>query len=120
MCNNTKIARPTGSGSFCLQRDSEPERDRTVWLVSGTLILLEQCINLTITIMKTLKCDMCDHEASAETFEEWMEALKPHYSEVHVDFMKEQSARSKEEQMAEMQKWMTNNKKRFESQPEDN
>ena len=29
--------------------------------------------------MKTLKCDLCEHEEQAQTFEEWMEALKPHY-----------------------------------------
>ena len=24
--------------------------------------------------MKTLKCDLCEHEEQAQTFEEWMEA----------------------------------------------
>jgi len=63
--------------------------------------------------MKILKCDLCEHEAQGETFEEWMEAMKPHYGEVHVDFMKEQGAKSPEEQKQEMQKWMEVNRARF-------
>ena len=39
--------------------------------------------------MKTMKCDLCDHEASGENFDEWMNALKPHYAEMHKDFMEE-------------------------------
>ena len=35
--------------------------------------------------MKTLKCDLCEHEAQGETFEEWMKALMPHYMEAHAD-----------------------------------
>ncbi|MCB9810827.1 MAG: hypothetical protein H6779_01000 [Candidatus Nomurabacteria bacterium] len=65
--------------------------------------------------MKTLKCDLCEHEAQGETFEEWMEALKPHYAEAHADFMQQQGNRTEEEQKAEMQKWMTENKARFEA-----
>lgn len=65
--------------------------------------------------MKTLKCDMCGHEESAETFEGWMEALMPHYGEAHADFMKQKGEQSKEEQMAGMQKWMADNKARFEA-----
>lgn len=70
--------------------------------------------------MKTLKCDLCDHEACGENFEEWMEAMKPHYTKDHTDFMKEQGEKSEKEQMAEMKKWMETNKTRFDSQPEDN
>ncbi|MGB0757850.1 MAG: hypothetical protein ACPGO5_05390 [Patescibacteria group bacterium] len=65
--------------------------------------------------MKTLTCDLCDHEEAAETFEQWMEALKPHYAKVHTDFMKEQGDKSEEEQQAAMGKWIEENKKRFES-----
>lgn len=65
--------------------------------------------------MKTLKCDLCDHEAQGETFDAWMEAIKPHYAEAHTDFMQEQSQRPQEEQMAEMQRWMRENKVRFEA-----
>lgn len=65
--------------------------------------------------MKTLKCDLCDHEESAETFEVWMEAMKPHYAEAHADFMKQQKEKPEEEQRAAMQKWMSNNKARFDA-----
>ena len=65
--------------------------------------------------MKTLKCDMCDHEAQGNTFEEWMENLKPHYAEAHADHMKQMGEMSKEEQMAGMQKWMMENKARFDA-----
>jgi len=37
--------------------------------------------------MKTLKCDLCEHEARGETFEGWMKALMPHYMEAHADVM---------------------------------
>lgn len=65
--------------------------------------------------MKTLKCDLCDHEESAETFEEWMNKLKPHYAEAHADLMQQKGDQSKDEQMAGMQKWMADNKTRFEA-----
>ena len=65
--------------------------------------------------MKTLKCDLCDHKASGETFEEWMNALKPHYTEAHADVMKGKSGLTEEEKMAEMQKWMMDNKARFDA-----
>ncbi len=70
--------------------------------------------------MKTLKCDLCDYQASGETFESWMEALKPHYAEAHADFMKQKGEQSKDEQMAGMQKWMTENKARFDAQSANN
>ena len=65
--------------------------------------------------MKTLKCDLCDHEAQGETFEEWMNALKPHYAEAHAEVMKGKANLSDEEKQAEMQKWMSENKARFEA-----
>jgi hypothetical protein len=65
--------------------------------------------------MKTLKCDICDHEASGETFEEWMNNLKPHYAATHADFMKEKMQLPEKEQIAEMGKWMETNKQRFEA-----
>jgi len=58
---------------------------------------------------------MCDHEAQGETFEEWMNVLKPHYAEAHADFMKKKGELSEEEQKAEMQKWAIENKTRFET-----
>ena len=69
--------------------------------------------------MKTLKCDMCDYQVKGNTFEEWMNTLKPHYGEVHADHMKQMGELSKEEQMAGMQKWMAENKERFDARPED-
>jgi len=60
--------------------------------------------------MKTLKCDLCDHEAEGETFEEWMKALRPHYSEAHADVMNDPS-KGKED----MEKWMAENRQRFDT-----
>ena len=65
--------------------------------------------------MKTLKCDLCDYEAGGETFEEWMNALKPHYAEAHADVMKGKAGLTEEEKKAEMQKWMMDNKSRFDA-----
>ena len=58
--------------------------------------------------MKTLKCDLCDHEAQGETFEEWMKALRPHYMEAHADVVKDGSEEKRE-------KWMADNKARFDA-----
>ena len=60
--------------------------------------------------MKTLKCDLCDVTASGETFEDWMQALRPHYMEAHADVMND-SSHSREE----MEKWMSENRKRFDA-----
>ncbi|MCA9366461.1 hypothetical protein KC722_02675 [Candidatus Kaiserbacteria bacterium] len=65
--------------------------------------------------MKTLSCDLCDFEAQGETFEDWMNALKPHYAEAHADFMKSKAELGQAEMMAEMKKWMDENKARFEA-----
>ncbi len=58
--------------------------------------------------MKTMACDLCEHTAQGETFEAWMQALKPHYMDAHKDVM-EDPANGKEEMM----KWMMVNKARF-------
>lgn len=60
--------------------------------------------------MKTLKCDLCEHKAQGKTFEEWMNALHPHYTEAHADVMND-SSHGKED----MEKWMAENKARFEA-----
>lgn len=60
--------------------------------------------------MKTLKCDLCDHEASGETFDEWMRTLMPHYMQAHAEIMND-SSKGPEDQ----QKWMNDNKARFEA-----
>jgi len=59
--------------------------------------------------MKTLKCDLCEHEVQGENFEEWMEALKPHYREAHSDIMNN-SSKGKDDMM----RWMEENRRRFE------
>ena len=64
--------------------------------------------------MKTLKCDLCEVTAEGETFEAWMEALKPHYSEAHADVMNRNSG-TPEEMKVEMEKWMVENKARFDA-----
>ncbi|MEK7628097.1 MAG: hypothetical protein AAB421_01600 [Patescibacteria group bacterium] len=63
--------------------------------------------------MKTLTCDLCDATAEGETFEAWMKALMPHYTQAHADVMKGKAGLSDEEQKAEQQ-WMVENKARFE------
>ena len=60
--------------------------------------------------MKTLNCDLCEYETQGETFEEWMNALKPHYNEAHANVMNDPS-KTKED----MEKWMVENKARFEA-----
>ena len=64
----------------------------------------------TDTHMKIMKCDLCDVTAEGETFEAWMEALKPHYAAAHADVMKS-SSHTKED----MEKWMAENRARFEA-----
>lgn len=60
--------------------------------------------------MKILTCDLCDVTAGGETFEAWMNALKPHYMEAHADVMNDPK-NGKEEMM----KWMEDNKARFDA-----
>ena len=60
--------------------------------------------------MKTLKCNLCGYEVQGETFEAWMEALKPHYFKAHPEVMKD-SGKTKED----MEKWMVENRARFDA-----
>lgn len=60
--------------------------------------------------MKTLKCDLCDVTAEGETFEEWMQALMPHYKEAHADVMQNPNKTK-----ADGEKWMAENKARFDA-----
>ncbi|WP_017930712.1 hypothetical protein [Robiginitomaculum antarcticum] len=60
--------------------------------------------------MKTLTCDLCDHKASAETFDDWMQKLMPHYKTAHSDVMND-SSKTKEDGM----RWMAENKARFDA-----
>ena len=60
--------------------------------------------------MKTLKCDLCDHQAQGETFEDWMNALKPHYMQAHPELMNNPSKTKKD-----MEIWISENKERFDA-----
>jgi hypothetical protein len=60
--------------------------------------------------MKTLKCDLCEVAVEGETFEEWMDALRPHYKAAHADVMND-STKTKED----MEKWMVENLARFDA-----
>ncbi|PIW37255.1 MAG: hypothetical protein COW24_00955 [Candidatus Kerfeldbacteria bacterium CG15_BIG_FIL_POST_REV_8_21_14_020_45_12] len=60
--------------------------------------------------MKTLKCDLCETTAEGETFEDWMEALRPHYMETHSEVMTDPSKTE-----ADLKKWMEENKVRFDA-----
>ncbi len=61
--------------------------------------------------MKTLKCDLCEATAQGETFEEWAKALQPHYMQAHPEVMTNPDG--------DMEKWMTENKTRFDAAQED-
>lgn len=60
--------------------------------------------------MKTLKCDLCDATAAGETFEDWMQALLPHYREAHADIMNDSGKTA-----ADRANWMAENKARFDA-----
>lgn len=61
--------------------------------------------------MKTLSCDLCNIEFSADTFEEWMQLMMPHYMSAHCDVMEANKGKSKEDGM----KWMAKNRARFDA-----
>jgi len=65
--------------------------------------------------MKTLKCDLCEVTAKGETFEDWMKALMPHYMKAHVDVMKNTGKMTENDQKKHQQKWMVENKARFDA-----
>ncbi|MEI7653475.1 MAG: hypothetical protein WCJ70_04365 [bacterium] len=65
--------------------------------------------------MKTMKCDLCDATAQGETFETWMQALMPHYMQAHAEVMMSKAGLTDEQKKAEQQKWMGENKVRFDA-----
>jgi len=66
--------------------------------------------------MKSLTCDLCDHVAHGETFEDWMKALMPHYMEAHGAVMKKQGeGKTDAEQKEHKMNWMRDNMARFEA-----
>ena len=58
--------------------------------------------------MKAVKCDLCDHVAEGETFEDWMSALMPHYKEAHADVMSDPNKTAEDGK-----RWMIENRARF-------
>ncbi len=60
--------------------------------------------------MKTLKCDLCEVTAEGETFEEWMQALHPHYVAAHPEVMSDPS-KTKEDG----ERWMAEASVRFDA-----
>lgn len=64
--------------------------------------------------MKELTCDLCEHVATGDTFENWMESLKPHYMAAHADVMTAHAG-TPEEMKEAMMTWMAENKARFEA-----
>ena len=54
---------------------------------------------------------MCDKEFSADTFEQWFQAMHAHYMTDHADFMNANVGKPKEEGM----KWMADMKQKFEA-----
>ena len=63
---------------------------------------------------KTVKCDLCDATATGETFEEWMKALYPHYSKAHPEVVNDPTKTK-----ADGERWMMENKVRFDAAPTD-
>jgi len=64
--------------------------------------------------MKILSCDLCEATAEGETFEGWMKALMPHYQQAHPEIM-EQHKNDPEAAKAGQEKWMTDNKARWDA-----
>jgi hypothetical protein len=61
--------------------------------------------------MKTLSCDICPREFSAETFDDWFKQMQGHYMSDHADVMAANAGKSKEEGM----QWMADMKAKFEA-----
>lgn len=60
--------------------------------------------------MKSVSCDLCDHLAEGETFEDWMAALRPHYMDAHADVMSDPNKTEEDGK-----RWMAENRARFEA-----
>ena len=59
--------------------------------------------------MKSLKCDLCDYVAEGETFDDWVQALAPHYLEAHADVANDPKNLTLDERL----KWADRNRARF-------
>lgn len=61
--------------------------------------------------MKLMTCDLCDEAFAAETFDDWMELVMPHYMAEHGAVM----AANKDKPKEEREKWIEDNKERFDA-----
>ena len=61
--------------------------------------------------MKTLSCDQCGTDFSADTFDAWFKQMLGHYKSDHADVMAANADKSKEEGM----KWMAEMQAKFEA-----
>ena len=61
--------------------------------------------------MKTMPCDVCGQDFSAETFDEWFQKMYAHYTADHADVMAEMADKPK----SEGEKWMAEARARFEA-----
>lgn len=62
-----------------------------------------------------MKCNACDATFSAETFEGWVEQMKPHYAAMHGDVMASKAHLSDAEKMKVMQDWMARANEQFDA-----
>ena len=62
--------------------------------------------------MKSLKCDLCDHQITGDTFENWFSNARKHWEQMHQDVMKKMQETGTKE---EGQKWMAEAKRKFEA-----
>ena len=61
--------------------------------------------------MKTLPCDVCGQDISANTFEDWFKQMYAHYTADHADVMAAMAGKPK----SEGEQWMADAKARFEA-----
>jgi hypothetical protein len=65
----------------------------------------------SLYLMKTLSCDLCSREFSAENFQDWFKQMYAHYTADHADVMAASASKPK----SEGEKWMAAAKARFEA-----
>lgn len=61
--------------------------------------------------MKSLKCDLCEFNVQAETFDDWFKAMHTHWQNSHADLMQVMAGRPKEDG----EKWMAEAKAKFDA-----
>lgn len=68
--------------------------------------------------MKALQCDLCEFVAQGETFDDWVQALAPHYIEVHADLHNRQLQLDKTDPKLSLEQriaWADRNRARFDA-----